>query len=777
MGLIFLFRRLVYVQVLLGIVAFCMAERNPGLLLVAGAIGALSWYVVEGPAGRPLPQWTIMLGACASVGWLLADLIFMDSNIIVAMGHFTMWLQVLLLYSRKSNREYGEILVLSLLQMIGASVISISMIYALLLIGYCVLALFSVLLFQLKITSDLVLEAIQAGAPAGVKIHRPAPVVGRSHRWHFRLMTLTIGIVCTAVGLLVFIIAPRSSNANLNKYLLPPAVDRQVGFNSRIELGSSQLIGNNSEPAMHLTLSLNGRELTDDEPGWLLRGAALDHYDATTRTWSRGRMSNYDSAIDLPPEGRSLLTFPSNASILEARVILRNNTQRHLFSLYPPIHIRSEKLRSVLFNPRDCQLANPDIASGVTSYVVRSPLLVGENVPQEYAVKAVQGTQLTTAVELPQGNNAGGYYASGWHPNVDAIRDLTLKVIRDAGLDRPIRNSYEPQDEQIANILVNYLRSNYAYSLTPAPRSGTTDPIAVFLFKSRQGHCELFASALAAMTRSLGMRTRLVTGYRCGEYNRLGGYYLIRQSDAHAWCEIDLGEHGWRSFDPTPPASLLAQHASGNSWFRPLSELYEHLEFTWMNFVVSYDRSRRDRVISDTRAQFEEVARAQTHWLLQIYKQVSNFTSQFSFDGTSLVIIIVIGFFIIVGIASLIRMAVIRRRRLVALQLTAMPRKQRRGLVRQLRFYLTMLDLLEHHGHIRPAWQSPFSFAKQLATTNPARFDPVISLTEVFYEIRFGHRNLDQERQQRVDQDLRTLAAALAHKHPSHGPGSHGTAR
>lgn len=776
MSLIFLFRRLVFVQVLLGIVAFCMAERNPGLLLVAGAMGALSWYVVEGPTGRPLPQWMIMIGAVASVIWLLADLVFMDSNVIVAMGHFTMWLQVLLLYSRKSNREYGEILVLSLLQMIGASVISVSLIYALLLVGYCVLALFTVLLFQLKITSDLVLEANQAGAPPGVEVFRPAPVVGRGHRWHFRLMTLTIGIVCTAAGLLVFVVTPRSASSDLNKYLLPPSAERQVGFNTRIELGGGQLIGNNRNPAMNVTLSLNGKELTDDEPGWLLRGAALDRYDAATRTWSRGRVSNLDTAIDLPPEGRSLLEFPAGAPILEARITPRGNTQRHLFSLYPASHIQSEKLRAVVFNPRDCQLSEPESAPSAAGYAVRSPLIAGAHVPREYADQAIPGTRLSTADEPPRGYAEGGYYAGGWHPSVDAIRELTLKVIRDAGLDRGISNSHEPRDEQIVGALVGYLRGNYAYSLTPAESTGRTDPIAVFLFKSRQGHCELFASALAAMTRSLGMRARLVTGYRVGEYNRVGGYYLIRQSDAHAWCEIDLGERGWMTFDPTPPASLLAEHAAGDSWFRPLGELYEHMEFTWMSFVVSYDQSRRNRVLSDTRAQIEEVARAQTQGVLHLYKQVSDFVARFSFDGTSLAIVIVIAFFIAVGIFSLARMAVIRRRRLVALQITALPRKRRRGLVRQLRFYLTMLDLLERHGHVRPAWQSPFSFAQQLAATNAARFNPVISLTEVFYEIRFGHRDLDRDRERRVDQDLRALASALAHRQHPAKPASPGAA-
>src|SRR5690606_3214903 len=106
----------------------------------AGAVGTLSWYVTEGPSGRPLPRWVMNIGALAAVGWLVFDL-YRQQDVVLAMGHFTMWLQILLLYTQKSNREYGQLLVLSLLQMVGASVVSVSMLYGLLLAAYSVLAL------------------------------------------------------------------------------------------------------------------------------------------------------------------------------------------------------------------------------------------------------------------------------------------------------------------------------------------------------------------------------------------------------------------------------------------------------------------------------------------------------------------------------------------------------------------------------------------------------------------------------------------------------------
>ena len=63
--------------------------------------------------------------------------------------------------------------------------------------------------------------------------------------------------------------------------------------------------------------------------------------------------------------------------------------------------------------------------------------------------------------------------------------------------------------------------------------------------------------------------------------------------------------------------------------------------------------------------------------------------------------------------------------------------------------------------YIRPIWQSPLDFSRELAKANPNRFNPVISLTEIFYEIRFGHREMDDDRKSRVKEHMRKLEHAL----------------
>jgi len=100
--------------------------------------------------------------------------------------------------------------------------------------------------------------------------------------------------------------------------------------------------------------------------------------------------------------------------------------------------------------------------------------------------------------------------------------------------------------------IANRLSTTHAYSLEPDTPAQGLDPILWFLTRKRAGHCELFATAQTLLTRSLGIPARYVTGYAVDERNRLTGYWVGRDSDAHAWCEVFLPDEGWVDIDATP---------------------------------------------------------------------------------------------------------------------------------------------------------------------------------------------------------------------------------
>ncbi len=97
-----------------------------------------------------------------------------------------------------------------------------------------------------------------------------------------------------------------------------------------------------------------------------------------------------------------------------------------------------------------------------------------------------------------------------------------------------------------------YLSTAYAYDLSIPPQRRPGDAVDYFLFEERRGYCEQFASALAVLLRSVGIPTRLVTGYTPGTLNPVTGLLEVRNSDAHAWVEVFFPGVGWVEFEPTP---------------------------------------------------------------------------------------------------------------------------------------------------------------------------------------------------------------------------------
>jgi transglutaminase-like putative cysteine protease len=103
-------------------------------------------------------------------------------------------------------------------------------------------------------------------------------------------------------------------------------------------------------------------------------------------------------------------------------------------------------------------------------------------------------------------------------------------------------------DVIIERALDVFRADDFYYTLTPPPLGRHTADD--FIFETREGFCEHYASAFAIMLRMAGLPARVVTGYQGGEFNGIGDYYIIRQSDAHAWTEVWTAEAGWMRVDP-----------------------------------------------------------------------------------------------------------------------------------------------------------------------------------------------------------------------------------
>ena len=120
---------------------------------------------------------------------------------------------------------------------------------------------------------------------------------------------------------------------------------------------------------------------------------------------------------------------------------------------------------------------------------------------------------------------------------------------RTRSLAQELRSASASDAAYAQTVLDLFRRERFHYTLTP-PRLAQ-DAVDEFLFETRRGFCEHYASAFAVLMRAAGVPARVVIGYQGGTFNRYGGYWIIRQSDAHAWDEIWLEGRGWVRVDPT----------------------------------------------------------------------------------------------------------------------------------------------------------------------------------------------------------------------------------
>ncbi|PYJ24464.1 MAG: hypothetical protein DME91_08845 [Verrucomicrobia bacterium] len=125
----------------------------------------------------------------------------------------------------------------------------------------------------------------------------------------------------------------------------------------------------------------------------------------------------------------------------------------------------------------------------------------------------------------------------------------------------------------INNALQFFRMQGFRYSLSPGEyRKNDLDE---FLFRRRVGFCEHYAASFATLMRAAGIPARVVVGYLGGEYNDLGRFFLVRQADTHAWCEVWLPDRGWMRVDPTSVVAPGRASLDLNSFLERQSTLGE----------------------------------------------------------------------------------------------------------------------------------------------------------------------------------------------------------
>lgn len=165
--------------------------------------------------------------------------------------------------------------------------------------------------------------------------------------------------------------------------------------------------------------------------------------------------------------------------------------------------------------------------------------------------------------------------------------------------------------QEVVQLALQYLRKQ-AFYYTRQPPLLLNDPVDEFLFDSRRGYCEHYASVFVFLMRAANIPARVVTGYQGGEMNPLSDYFIVRQSDAHAWTEVWLEGRGWIRIDPTAviPASRIENPSDlarilpdfarntrlpnwGTRLWRQAGFGWDNLNHYWNQWIVNYNQGRQ----------------------------------------------------------------------------------------------------------------------------------------------------------------------------------------
>jgi len=290
----------------------------------------------------------------------------------------------------------------------------------------------------------------------------------------------------------------------------------------------------------------------------------------------------------------------------------------------------------------------------------------------------------------------------------------------------------------LAHRVENWIRSNFEYSLNPETQLAGDEPLLYFLFTSKKGHCELFATSMAMLLRSLGIPARMVNGFVTTEWNPVSGHFIVRQENAHSWVEAWIQGYGWKTFDPTPPGAVINAQGRGRNWLAYRAwQYYEALRFRWYRYVVDYGTGEQRSALEWCRDFLGGLrSDAALVWALVCqsfsYGYGNSFVRVTVLWLTTVILAIVTVFF---AISS-------RPRRSIAVQLQAAG--ARPSVIAAVELYDLILRRLERLGYRRRICETPAEFAQAIVEQDPS-LDKLPAVTGVYYHARYGRADLDDE--------------------------------
>jgi transglutaminase-like putative cysteine protease len=420
------------------------------------------------------------------------------------------------------------------------------------------------------------------------------------------------------------------------------------------------------------------------------RGITLEQFDG--REWSRRRFRNAQYlGVDKPQLYPWFREIQMLGDPVRYNVIMEPTQQSWVFTLMVP-QLTNERL----FMRREFQVGTQRPINQRMSYDASSYL--------DHVVDLELSRQMTiNNLSIPENGN-------------EESRAFAEQMYAEAG-----------SDTEFINSILQHIRDNeFFYTLSPSllGENGIDD----FLFNTREGFCEHYASTFTFLMRAAGIPARVVTGYQGGEFNKYNETLIVRQYDAHAWSEVWLEGQGWVRVDPTAAVApgrieygsqftfqedegflddevfSLLQFRSSSLLINDLILRMEMIDYAWNRFVLNYDQGMQFSLFSRL---FENVN--QRKILLSLLAFMFFFTSLSAF-------------------------IVLRK-----------PSKKAQTPVNAL--YLKFCRFLADNGISRQSGEPPIIYCDRVAAVQPQWATDVANITKMYMDLAFNKPSPEEQQE------------------------------
>lgn len=448
---------------------------------------------------------------------------------------------------------------------------------------------------------------------------------------------------------------------------MPDNASSRTGMNDKMSPGDWLDVMNDDTPAFRVRFFGD----TPSVQAMYWRGPVLSRFDG--RTWTRAARHH---STPSPAASKR----PDNDT-LDYEITLDPTDRTWLFALDLPE-----------------QISVPATIDPDFSVVVSEPI----NTPLRYRARSNRAAR--AEIELPDDERRATLeLPEGYNP-------------RSVALARQWRADSRT-DQEIIGRALDWIHREFSYSLeTPLLGRNSVDE---FLFDTRLGFCEHFSSSFVVLMRAAGIPARVVTGYAGGYRNKLGNFWLIRQSDAHAWAEVWLPGQGWQRVDPTAAVApervfetINQTPAAGAlGMIRGASDLGDWARNRWTDFLLQFNAARQRTLLKP-----------------------------FGIDEAT-TLQLGLAFSAGAGLA-------------LALTLWMLLRGHRQPIDPVLAAWRRLERRLAHAGWPKATNEPVLSYGERVARERPALAEPLRTLSRRFADWRYADHDADAQQQRQLIQDL-----------------------